>query len=104
MSLLIDSYREAVTAADEARSPAARTLRRAPIELCGRSSIWPGFSSPVILQSPRPTKASPHASPHAQEAKMPLHYAAASGAPFEVTKLLLECNPEATTAKDKARR
>jgi len=35
---------------------------------------------------------------------MPLHYAAASGAPFEVTKLLLECNPEATTAKDKARR
>ena len=41
---------------------------------------------------------------HTQEEKLPLHYAAAKGAPLEVMKLLLDTNPEATTAKDKASR
>jgi ankyrin repeat protein len=40
----------------------------------------------------------------AQDGKLPLHYAAAKGAPFEVMELLLDANSNATTAKDKARR
>ena len=38
-----------------------------------------------------------------QDEKLPLHYAAMSGAPFDVMKLLLDANPEAATAADKAR-
>ena len=34
---------------------------------------------------------------------MPLHDAAMNGAPFEVMKLLLEANPKAVAAADKAR-
>ena len=37
-----------------------------------------------------------------QEEKLPLHYAAAKGAPFDVMKLLLDANLEATTSRDKA--
>jgi len=33
-----------------------------------------------------------------------LHYAAAEGALFDVTELLLGANPKATTTKNKARR
>jgi hypothetical protein len=33
-----------------------------------------------------------------------LHYAAAKGAPLDVTELLLGANSKATTAKNKARR
>ena len=35
--------------------------------------------------------------------KMSLHHAALNGAPFDVMKLLLDANPEAATAADKAR-
>lgn len=35
--------------------------------------------------------------------KLPLHYAAETGAPLNVTKLLLEANREAVTTADKAR-
>ena len=35
--------------------------------------------------------------------KMSLHHAAVNGAPFDVMKLLLDANPEAATAADKAR-
>ena len=42
--------------------------------------------------------------PRTQEEKLPLHHAAAKGAPFEVMKLLLDANAKATSAKDKARR
>ena len=35
--------------------------------------------------------------------KLPLHYAAENGAPFNVLKLLLEANREAVTTADKAR-
>ena len=34
---------------------------------------------------------------------MSLHHAAVNGAPFDVMKLLLDANPEAATAADKAR-
>ena len=42
--------------------------------------------------------------PRTQEGKLPLHYAAAKGAPFDVMKLLLDANREAVTAADKVRR
>ena len=38
-----------------------------------------------------------------QDGKLPLHYAAAKGASFEVTELLLNANPEAAAVADKAR-
>ena len=38
-----------------------------------------------------------------QDGKLPLHYAAAKGAPFEVMELLLNANPEAAAVADKAR-
>ena len=44
-----------------------------------------------------------HFTPRTQEEKLPLHYAAAKGAPLEVMKILLEANPKATISKDKAR-
>jgi hypothetical protein len=40
---------------------------------------------------------------HTQGMKMSLHHAAVNGAPFDVMKLLLDANPEAATAADKAR-
>ena len=45
-----------------------------------------------------------HAPRHTQEEKLPLHYAAAKGAPFDVMKLLLDANLEAVNAADKVRR
>ena len=41
--------------------------------------------------------------PRTQEGKLPLHYAAAKGAPFDVMKLLLDANREAATAVAQAR-
>jgi ankyrin repeat protein len=41
--------------------------------------------------------------PRTQDEKLPLHYAAAKGAPLDVMKLLLDANSEAATSKDKAR-
>ena len=38
-----------------------------------------------------------------QNLKLPLHYAAAKGAPFEVIELLLNAHHEASTAADNAR-
>ena len=57
----------------------------------------------VLFQSPCHTKVLRRA-PRTQDGKLPLHYAAAKGAPFEVMVLLLDANSNATTAKDKARR
>jgi len=37
-----------------------------------------------------------------QDGKQPLHYAAAKGATFEVTELLLEANRQAAATTDKA--
>ena len=42
--------------------------------------------------------------PRTQDERLPLHYAATKGAPFDVMKLLLDANPEAATAADEARR
>jgi ankyrin repeat protein len=42
--------------------------------------------------------------PRTQDEKLPLHYAAAKGAPLDVMKLLLEANLEAVNAADTARR
>jgi len=39
----------------------------------------------------------------AQDEKLPLHHTAVNGAPLDVMKLLLDANPEAATAADKAR-
>ena len=39
-----------------------------------------------------------------QDEKLPLHHAAANGAPLEVMKLLLDANPEAVNVADKVRR
>ena len=40
---------------------------------------------------------------YTQEEKLPLHHAAAKGAPSEGMELLLDANREATTSRDKAR-
>ena len=40
---------------------------------------------------------------HVQDKKRPLHHAVMSGAPFDVTKLLLDANREAADAADEAR-
>ena len=37
-----------------------------------------------------------------QDKRIPLHNAAMNGAPFDVMKLLLDANLEATTSRDKA--
>jgi hypothetical protein len=39
--------------------------------------------------------------PRTQDEKLPLHYAAAKGAPLGVMKFLLDANPKALTATDK---
>ena len=39
-----------------------------------------------------------------QEGKLPLHHAAAKGAPLDVMRLLLDTNPEAASALAQARR
>ena len=38
-----------------------------------------------------------------QDGKLPLHYAAAKGAPLDVSRLLLDANLKAAASKDKAR-
>ena len=42
--------------------------------------------------------------PRTQEEKLPLHHAAAEGAPLDVMQLLLDANLEAVNAADKVRR
>ena len=87
--LLLDAYREAVAAADEARS--AYTM---PPTYCRPAVAAPSPSSNATVL---------HHTPCAQEAKMPLHHAAAKGAPIDVIKLLLDANPEAATTVAQAR-
>ena len=100
MKLLLGSNPDAVTTADKARSSGHATP---PSTLCGRSSMCPSLS--FLSFRNRPATPMLHRTPrHTQEEKLPLHYAAAKGAPLEVMKLLLDTNPEATTAKDKASR
>ena len=41
---------------------------------------------------------------YTQDEKLPLHYAAAKGAPLDVMKLLLDANLEAVNAADRVRR
>ena len=57
----------------------------------------PSPSSSRTNVPPRPTNAAPRAS-YTQDEKLPLHYAAAKGAPLDVMKLLLDANREAATA------
>ena len=75
---------------------ALHTPRRPCCALC----MCPCFSPPVLSQSPCHTNATPRAS---QGLKLPLHYAAAKGAPFGVMELLLGANPKAVNEADKAR-
>ena len=56
-----------------------------------------------LSQSSRHTNVLRHA-PRTQDEKLPLHYAAAKGAPLDVMKLLLEANRDAATAVAQARR
>ena len=92
--LLLDANREAAAAADEARSSAGHCAP--PITLCGRTAP---FGPSFLPLSSRKTKYKPRI----QEAKLPLHHAAAKGAPFDVMELLFEANPDATISKGKAR-
>ena len=62
----------------------------------------PSPSSSRTNVPPRPTNAAPRAS-YTQDEKLPLHYAAAKGAPFGVMVLLLGANPKAVNEADKAR-
>jgi len=88
--LLLDAYREAVAAADEARG-SAYTM---PPTHCHAAvaAPFPFFNATVL-----------HHTPCAQEGKLPLHHAAAKGAPIDVIKLLLDANPEAATTVAQAR-
>ena len=67
--------------------------------MCPRC-VWPIFS-PLVLSQNRPAQPQCLA---AQDEKLPLHHAAANGAPLEVMKLLLDANPEAVNVADKVRR
>ena len=57
----------------------------------------------VVSQSPAATPVL-RCAPRTQEEKLPLHYAAAQGAPLDVMKLLLDANRDAATAVAQARR
>jgi hypothetical protein len=68
--------------------------------MCPRC-VWPIFS-PLVLSQNRPAQPQCLATRlAAQDEKMPLHHAAAKGAPLEVMKLLLDSYPEAVTVGDK---
>eukprot|EP00964_Phaeocystis_antarctica_P070476 scaffold42929_cov69-Phaeocystis_antarctica.AAC.5 len=92
MKLLLDANPDAVTTADEARS----SVHAAP-----PTPRLAQFLSPRAIAPPKPKL---HRTlRHTQEEELPLHYAAAKGAPFEVMKLLNDADPKATVSKGKVR-
>ena len=104
MELLLAANPEAVTAADKARSSA--NASRCP-RCCGLIKLPRAPASPPVSSRNRPTTpmhAAPmlRRAPRTQDDRVPLHHAAAKGAPYDVMKLLL--NPEAATAVAQARR
>ena len=102
MELLFEANREAAIANDKARGSA--DAHAAPHTL-------PPHSSLCLPAPPRPpATAMPHHTMWcavcyvSQEGKLPLHHAAAKGAPLDVMRLLLDTNPEAASALAQARR
>ena len=101
MKLLLDANREAAAAADKARS-SAHTAPAPPLpHQIYAPSVSPSSSRTDLSPPARPTL---RRTPRTQDEKLPLHYSAAEGAPFEVTELLLDANPAAFAAPDKVRR
>ena len=97
--LLIDANRDAAVAADKAHT-ALHILCR---PRCCDSSMCPLSPSTFLAQTCRPARPMLCRAPRMQDEKLPLHYAAAKGAPFGVLKVLLDANPKAVTEGDKAR-
>jgi len=102
MKLLLDANRQAAAAADKARAALHIQYIYTPPTPPPQVAV-PFFSLSLLDRplSPRPTML--RRAPLTQGKKLPLHYAAAIGASFEVTELLLEANLEALIAADKAR-
>ena len=69
-------------------------------------ALLPSVVSPpslAVVRGALPPRRLPPGHCVAQDGKLPLHYAAEKGAPFDVMKLLLNANTEAAAAADKAR-
>ena len=92
--LLLEANPKAATSKDKARSSAhtAPPTAAAPFA--------PSCFSPVSSRNPPRNTAVLRHAPRTQGGKLPLHYAAAKGAPLDVMKLLLDANLEATTSRD----
>jgi len=98
MELLLDANREAAAAADKARGPA----NTAPPTPCRRRrAVCRCSPSSSRTDLVAPTRPMLRHTPRTQDEKLPLHYAAAKGAPLGVMKFLLDANPKALTATDK---
>ena len=122
MKLLLEANPKDATSLDKARCcaqtrpgphysvlkrPTARLLTFMP-PTCRRrfSPFFVCGVSPFFSQSSRHIKSmncAMHA-PRTQEGKLPLHHAAAKGAPFDVVKLLLGANRQAAAVVAQARR
>ena len=98
MKLLLDANSEAVHAADKV----PRRCHARPPRCCCRCNA---ASSSSVCSAPLCMVFCQCHAVHgaSQDGKLPLHYAAAKGAPFDVMKLLLDANLEGATSKDKAR-
>ena len=102
MELLLKTRSEPAAAADKARSsvkilhrPRAVAQHCVPLLLALRPFVL--FQSPCHARVLR-------LAPRTQDERLPLHYAAIKGAPFDVMKLLLDANSEAVNAADKVPR
>ena len=102
MELLLKTKSEPAAAADKARSsvkilhrPRAVAQHCVPLLLALRPFVL--FQSPCHARVLR-------LAPRTQDERLPLHYAAIKGAPFDVMKLLLDANSEAVNAADKVPR
>ena len=99
MKLLLDANTEAAAAADKARSSA----HAAPPPLHAAANLCALLLPLLLARTCHSTRRLLRRAPRTQAKKLPLHYAAAKGAPFEVMKLLLDAHHEASTAVDNVR-
>ena len=100
MRLLLKANSQNATLLDKARC-CARTAALSDVleRLAARGGV-------NILRRSHATTAQQFTAPRAsytQDEKLPLHYAAAKGAPLDVSRLLLDANLKAAASKDKAR-
>ena len=103
MELLIKTKSEAAAAADKARCSVQIPHRPARAAAQHRVPLLLALRPFVLFQSPCHARVL-RLAPRTQDERLPLHYAAIKGAPFDVMKLLLDANSEAVNAADKVPR